>query len=74
MTDKCSVTYNLSAMPEKEINAAIVVLEKELKLYEKLLDESITNNEILSKTKVILRKLKQVSVDLNELKRLKAIK
>lgn len=61
-------------MPEKEINAAIVVLEKELKHYEKLLDDSITNNEILSKTKIILRKLKQVSEDLNELKRLKAIK
>lgn len=72
--DKCSATYNLSAMPEKEINAAIIVLESELKHYEKLLDESITNNEILLKTKIILRKLKQVSEDLNELKRLKAIK
>ena len=74
LTDKCSVTYNLSAMPEKEINAAILVLENQLKHYEKLLDDSITNNEILSKTKIILRKLKQVSEDLNELKRLKAIK
>lgn len=72
--DKYSVTHNLSAMPEKEINAAIIVLESELKHYEKLLDESITNNEILLKTKIILRKLKQVSEDLNELKRLKAIK
>ena len=73
-TDKCSVTHILSAMPEKEINAAISVLEIELKRYEKLLDDSITNNEILAKTKIILRKLKQVSEDLNELKRLKKIK
>jgi hypothetical protein len=74
LTDKCSVTYNLSAMPEKEINAAIHLLENELKRYEKLLDDSITNDEILYKTKIILRKLKQVSEDLNELKRLKKIK
>jgi hypothetical protein len=73
-TDKCSVALNLSAMPDKEINAAIVLLESQLKHYEKLLDESITNNEILAKTKIILRKLNQVSEDLNELKRLKAIK
>jgi hypothetical protein len=73
-TDKCSVTPNLSAMPEEKINAAIVLLESELEHYEKLLDESITNNEILSRTKIILRKLKQVSEDLNKLKRLKAIK
>jgi hypothetical protein len=74
LTDKCSVTPNLSAMPDKEINAAIALLESQLKHYEKLLDDSITNNEILSKTKIILRKLRQVSKDLNELKRLKAIK
>lgn len=61
-------------MPDKEINAAIVLLESQLNHYEKLLDESITNNEILSKTKIILRKLKQVTEDLNDLKRLKAIK
>ena len=58
-------------MPDKEINAAIVLLENQLKEYEKLLDESITNNEILAKTKVILRELKHVSEDLNELKGLK---
>jgi hypothetical protein len=61
-------------MPTKEVNAAIVVLENQLKHYEKLLDESITNNEILAKTKLILRELKKVSEDLNELKRLKKIK
>jgi len=74
LTDKCSVTYNLSAMPEKEINAAIHLLENELKRYEKLLDDSITNDEILYKTKIILRKLKKISEELNELKRLKKIK
>jgi hypothetical protein len=73
-TDKCSITCNLSAMPDKKINAAILLLESELKHYERMLDESITNNEVLAKTKIILRKLKQVSEDLNELKRLKAIK
>ena len=60
-------------MPDKEINAAIALLENQLKQYEKLLDESISNDEILSKTKVILRELKQVSEELNELKRLKKI-
>jgi hypothetical protein len=73
-TDKCSISHNLSAMPDKEISAAIALMESELKHYEKLLDESIANNEILAKTKIILRKLKKVSQDLNELKRLKAIK
>ncbi len=58
-------------MPDREINAAIILLEDQLKQYEKLLDDSITKDEILSKTKVILRELKQVSEELNELKRLK---
>ena len=71
LTDKCFITYNLSALPDKEINAAIILLENQLKEYEKRLDESITNDEILSKTKIILRELKQVSEELNELKRLK---
>ena len=71
LTDKCFITYNLSALPDKEINAAIILLETQLKEYEKRLDESITKDEILSKTKVILRELKQVSEELNELKRLK---
>jgi len=61
-------------MPDEELNAAIVVLENQLKHFEMLLDESITNDEILAKTKIILRQLKQVSESLNELKRLKKIK
>ncbi len=58
-------------MPDNEINAAITLLEAQLKHYEKLLDDSITKDEILSKTKVILRELKQVSEELIELKKLK---
>jgi hypothetical protein len=59
-------------MPTKEINAAIEVLEAQLKAYEKSLDASITNNEIFSKTKVILLELRKVSKKLDELKKLKA--
>ena len=70
-TDKCFITHILSAMPDKEISAAIILLERQLEEYEKRLDESITKDEILSKTKIILRELKQVSEELNELKRLK---
>ena len=58
-------------MPTKEINAAIATLEAQLKHYENLLDQSINNNVILAKTKIILRELKQVSKELNELKKLK---
>jgi cell shape-determining protein MreC len=58
-------------MPTKEIKAAIISLESQLKHYEELLDRSIDNDEILAKTKIILQKLKEVSKELNELKRLK---
>jgi hypothetical protein len=58
-------------MPVEEINAAIIKLESQLKHFENLLDHSISNGVILSKTKIILRELKQVSQKLNELKRLK---
>jgi hypothetical protein len=58
-------------MPTEEISAAIDSLEKQLNHYEKLLDESITKDEILVKTKIILLKLKEVSKELNELKKLK---
>ena len=58
-------------MPTKEINAAITELELQLMHYEQLLDTSITNGEVLAKTKVILHNLKEVSRQLNELKRLK---
>jgi hypothetical protein len=61
-------------MPTKEIDAAIILLESQLRNYEQLLDQSISNNEILAKTKVILRKLKEVSQELNDLKKLKVKK
>ncbi len=59
-------------MPTKEINTAITTLEGQLKHYENLLDQSISNGEILAKTKVILRNLKKVSQDLIELKKYKS--
>jgi hypothetical protein len=58
-------------MPTQEINEAITALESQLYHYENLLDKSISNNEILAKTKVILLRLKEVSQELNELKKLK---
>jgi hypothetical protein len=58
-------------MPTKEIKAAIISLESQLKHYEELLGRSIDNDEILAKTKIILLKLKEVSKELNELKKLK---
>lgn len=57
-------------MPTKEIKAAIVALESQLKHYENLLDRSISNDEVLAKTKKILLKLKEVSQELIELKKL----
>jgi hypothetical protein len=59
-------------MPTKEIDMAITALEGQLKHYENLLDQSISNDEILAKTKVILRNLKKVSQELIELKKYKS--
>lgn len=59
-------------MPVQEINAAIAALEKQLKHYENLMDQSITKNEIFSKTKIILRQLREVSKELIELKKIQA--
>ena len=58
-------------MPSTEVNAAIAALEIQLHHYENLLDQSISNDEILAKTKLILHNLKAVSRQLNELKKLK---
>ena len=55
-----------------EIEAAIAELERQVIYYEKLLDKSIANNEILANTKAILHKLKELSKELTELKKLKA--
>ena len=57
-------------MPTKEIDAAIKALEIQLHHYENLLDQSIRNNEILGKVKVIYHDLKAVSDKLKELKKL----
>lgn len=58
-------------MLTKEINAAIVDLESQQKHYEELLNKSIANDEIFAKTKLVLRKLKNVSHRLVELKKIK---
>jgi hypothetical protein len=58
-------------MPSTEVNAAIAALETQLHHYENLLDQSISNGEILAKTKLILHNLREVSRQLNELKKLK---
>jgi hypothetical protein len=59
-------------MPTQEINASIAALETQLRHHENLLEHSIANNEILAKTKIILRKLREISLELNELKKIKA--
>ncbi len=59
-------------MPTEEINAAIATLEIQLNHYENLLDQSIRNNEIFAKTKVIYKDLKAVAEKLKELKKIKA--
>jgi len=68
MTDKCSVTHNLSAMEPQDRRAEIAALEIQLKRYEYLFDQSIRNNEVLAKTKIILHDIKLVSERLIKLK------
>jgi hypothetical protein len=48
----------------------IAALELQLKEFEKLLDEYITDNEILSKSKVILQEIKRISQRIIALKSL----
>ncbi len=48
-------------MPTEEIDVAIRALEIQLRHYENLFDQSLNNNEILSKVKVIYHDLKAVS-------------
>jgi len=68
MTDKFSVTHNLSAMEPQDRRAEIAALEIQLKRYEYLFDQSIRNNEVLAKTKIILHDIKLVSERLIKLK------
>jgi hypothetical protein len=60
-------------MPTAEIEKAIATLEAQLSSYEKHLDQAISNDEILAKTKAILHQLKKVAGELAELKKLKEI-
>ena len=57
-------------MPTEEVSAEIKALEIQQRQYENLLDQSISNNEILAKVKVIYHDLKAVSDKLKELKKL----
>ena len=60
-------------MPAKQLDEAIIELEMLLDHYEKMLDTSISNGEILGKAKIILHNLNEVSKKLHELKRVKDI-
>ena len=70
-TGKSSITLNFVIMqpqPEKH-KAAIDALEVKLKEYELYLEESMNNNEILARTKIILHEIKRISQKIIELKR-----
>jgi hypothetical protein len=53
---------------------ALDALEEQLKEYEMFLEESINNNEILAKTKIILREIKRISKKIIEIKNLNGLK
>jgi hypothetical protein len=57
-------------MQSHDKKTEIAELELRLIFYEKLLDESIANNQIFAKTKVIFLELKQVSQKIIELKKI----
>ena len=57
-------------MQTKELTAEIIALEIQLKHLSSVLDQSIRNNEILAKTKVIYHELKQVSDKLQQIKKM----
>jgi len=59
-------------MQNPELNATIIALEIQLNYYEKLLDQSIRDNEIFAHTKKVLKDLKEVSGRLEFLKKLHA--
>jgi hypothetical protein len=56
-------------MQNPELNATILALEIQLNYYEKLLDQSIRENEVFAKTKKVLQELKEVSGKLDFLKK-----
>jgi hypothetical protein len=49
--------------------AEIVALEIQLRHYEKLLDQSIKNDEVFAKTKTIFHEMKKVYTQLENLKK-----
>ena len=55
-------------MKPQTCNQEIAALENLLKEYEKLFEESIQNNEILGKTKIILLEMKRISQKIIDLK------
>ncbi len=59
-------------MQNRELNATILALEIQKNYYEKLLDQSIRNNEVFAKTKKVLLDLKEVSGRLSFLKKIHA--
>jgi hypothetical protein len=59
-------------MQNHELNATILALEIQLNYYEKLLDQSIRENEVFAKTKKVLQDMKEVSGKLAYLKKLHA--
>ena len=56
-------------MKPQTSNQEIAALEKLLKEYEKFFEQSIKNNEILGKTKIILLEMKRISQKIMDLKR-----
>ena len=56
-------------MKPQTSNQEINKLENILKQYEKFFEESIKNNEILGKTKIILLEMKRISQKIIDLKR-----
>ena len=61
-------------MEPQDRRAEIASLEIQLQRYEYLFDQSIKNNEVLAKTKIILHDIKLVSEKLIELKNSKGTK
>jgi len=59
-------------MQNPELNATILALEIQKNYYEKLLDQSIRDNEVFAKSKKVYQNLKEVSGRLDFLKKLHA--
>jgi hypothetical protein len=59
-------------MQNPELNATILALEIQKNYYEKLLDQSIRDNEVFAKSKKVYQDLKEVSGRLTFLKKLHA--